>query len=603
MLSQNDDGQGGAAVPVAGGPPSPSAPPTGTGTEHLTGRLSVEPGDALSVADGGSARVSMSSQRTGHGRNTPALSNRNSRRTTDWRRSRTGSVRMSVTHPIGIPRDADDDDDTILSYIKREYHILVGFATGTFFMVWAKDHDVLDDLATVPFVLVFTWIFLVILWHAFAVVRHADCLAVKLGEPYGTLILTISVISIEVIMMAALMITGDEKTLARDTMFSVVMIVLNGMLGFTLIVGGVRHKEGQEYNLKSSQSFLNVILPLAVLSLVVPRFTDGAPGGEVSTFHGIFLMMCSVLLYGCFLLVQTKYHPGYFMHDANRRETPPPEDVFEAPTAEAHALVDLDASQGRNSMYLAQDGNESPSQSPSPEPYNAVQEIMKLRTTQTKLSSQLNNLSRHICAASGQMGALSFYDGASNSQSGGLQPFRPEGDEDDDHDDDDEHEGLVIRSVKSHTIFLILSMVPISMCAEKLAIMVERIVNSLNAPHALAGFLVATLVLSPEGMGAVKAALANKIQRTVNIALGSALSTIGLTVPAVLIISFITGKDVELGLDSLGICELALTLAVTLTTFLGGRVGILQGAVHAILFLSYVVLLFERDSNNAPADH
>ena len=593
MLSQDDKGD---AVP-----PSGNNPPVAGG--NLTGRVSVEPGDGLSVAEGGSARVSITSARTPLGRNTPALSNRFSRRT-DGRRSWAGSARMSVTHPIGIPRDADEED-TFLSYLKREYHILVGLATGIFFMVWAKEHHVLEDLALVPFILVFTWIFLIILWHAFAVVRHADCLAVKLGEPYGTLILTISVISIEVIMMAALMITGEEKTLARDTMFSVIMIVLNGMLGFTLIIGGIRHSE-QEYNLRSSQSFLNVILPLAILSLVVPRLTDGAPGGEVSTFHGIFLMICSALLYGCFLLVQTKYHPAYFMHDANGREdtpqdSPPAGETFEAPTAEAHALVDIDASQGRSSMYLAQDGEESPSPSPSPEPYNAaIHELQKLKSTQSRLTSQLNHLSRQICSSSGQMGGLAFLEGASN-ENDNLQPFRPI-DENPSHADD-EHEGLVIRSVKSHSFFLVASMVPISLCAEKLAIMVKHIVNSLNAPHALGGFLVAILVLSPEGMGAVKAARANKIQRTVNIALGSALSTIGLTVPAVLIISFITGKDVELGLDPLGICELALTLVVTLTTFLGGRVGMLQGAVHAILFLSYIVLLFERETDNTPSAH
>ena len=125
-------------------------------------------------------------------------------------------------------------------------------------------------------------LFAVILAAAFGVVRHADALAVLLGEPYGTLILTLSVISIEVMMISAVMLTGTENpTLARETMYAVVMIVLNGMVGTTLILGGLRHHE-QEYNLQGANAFIALILPLAVLALVLPNFTRSTEGPTLS---------------------------------------------------------------------------------------------------------------------------------------------------------------------------------------------------------------------------------------------------------------------------------------------------------------------------------
>ena len=137
------------------------------------------------------------------------------------------------------------------------------------------------------------WLFIAMLWLSFGVVRHADCLAVILGEPYGTLILTLSVISIEVIMISAVMLTGENNpALARDTMFSVLMIVLNFMLGFTLLLGGLRHHE-QEYNFLGANAYLGVLFSLAMLGLVLPRFTPSAPGGELSPMMEVFLLVMS----------------------------------------------------------------------------------------------------------------------------------------------------------------------------------------------------------------------------------------------------------------------------------------------------------------------
>jgi len=150
-------------------------------------------------------------------------------------------------------------------------------------------------------------------FSAFAVVRHAEALAVKLGEPYGTLILTLAVTGIEVMMIAAVMYTGKgNATLARDAMMAVVMIALNGMVGLSLILGGLRHHE-QNYNLQGASSFLAVILPLAVLGLVQPNFTVTTPGPVYSPVQAGALIVMSLVLYGVFLGMQTSRHREYFI--------------------------------------------------------------------------------------------------------------------------------------------------------------------------------------------------------------------------------------------------------------------------------------------------
>eukprot|EP01059_Diplonema_ambulator_P001982 TRINITY_DN1162_c0_g2_i9.p1 TRINITY_DN1162_c0_g2~~TRINITY_DN1162_c0_g2_i9.p1 ORF type:complete len:562 (+),score=207.06 TRINITY_DN1162_c0_g2_i9:44-1729(+) len=486
------------------------------------------------------------------------------------RKSWAGNVatRMSMTMPNGVPHEAQEAD-TLFQIARREVHLFVGMGSSIFFLIWG-DHDTLDSLDDGLFAVMFTWIFLTILWHAFAVVRHADCLAVKLGEPYGTLILTVSVISIEVIMMVALMLTGNNATYARDTMFSVVMIVLNGMLGVTLIMGGWRHSE-QEYNLKSSQAFLNVITPLSVLSLIIPNYTKSSTG-TVSDFHAGLLIVTSIFLYGTFLLVQTMYHPEFFMYSNKFGIGEGSTLGYDDDAYSDFENFDLEAGNGTG-------GGEN----------GIIEEVKKLKNDQGKLAQSVSNLHKQLCTAAGS----SPYSGPMSNPRASIEPFE---------ESDDEHAGLVLRSTKYHTLMLFLSMVPVSLLAEKLTILVEHLIKSTGAPHAFAGFLIAVLVLSPEAMGAAKAALANKIQRTVNIALGSALSTIGLTVPSVLTVMLITDKELVLGLQDLSIVVLVLTLIVCQTTFGGGKTGLLQGAVHMVLFVSYVALLFEMpDETSASA--
>ena len=372
-------------------------------------------------------------------------------------------------------------DELTKDIIRSEASLWVGAITTGVFVLFGNSwlSDISNPLKSAA---IFIWLFAVIFWLAFSVVRHADCLAVKLGEPYGTLILTLSVIGIEATMIASVMLTGENNpTLARDTMFSVIMIVLTGMLGLTLLIGGIRHHE-QEYNFSGALSYLGVLTPLAVLSLVVPRFTLSTPGGSVSTLLGFFLLFTSAGLYLVFLFLQTGRHSGFFKQP-----------------------------QGENTHSV----------------------------------------------------------------------------------DDHGHEDLVVRTTGFHAAFLALSMLPIVLLSKSMAKIVDHGIHTLGAPQALGGFLIAILILSPEGMSAIKAALANRLQRTLNIALGSATSTIGMTVPVILAISLITGHPLELGLEPLEIVLLALTLLLSVVSFGTGRTNMLQGVVHLIVFASYVVLIFD----------
>ena len=368
----------------------------------------------------------------------------------------------------------------IQNLFKEETALVIGFITAALFLTYG---DVLLGYISNSFYfsLLVIWLFVSMLWMAFSVVRHADGLAVILGEPYGTLILTVSVISIEVIMISAVMLTGaDNPTLARDTLFSVLMIVLNGMVGLTLLLGALKHKE-QVYNLKGASAYLAVIIPLAGLGIILPRYTTSAPGGEVSPMMGIYLIVMSLSLYGVFLAIQTLRHRSFF------QQPRPPEE---------------------------------------------------------------ENIDKH-----------------------------------------EEHH--FVRSLGYHALFLPLTMLPIILLSKKMAVMVDHGIATLGAPQALGGFLVAILVLSPEAMAAVKSALDNKLQRTMNITLGSALSTIGLTIPAVLTISLVTGKTIELGLEQAEAFLLIFTLMVAIVNFNSERTNILYGVVHLVLFMTYIVLIFD----------
>ena len=361
-----------------------------------------------------------------------------------------------------------------IAFVRNEPGLVVGICTAVLWFCNGTSYVYnLSHPGWAAFL--FSWLFISILWLAFGVVRHADALAIRLGEPYGTIVLTLAVIGIEVAMIAAVSLSGKAHPgLARDTMFSVVMIVLTGMLGGTLLAGGLRHNR-QEYNLSGANAYLGVLVPLCVLTLIVPRFTQSAPGGNVSPLQAAFLLITSAGLYVIFLLVQTGSQAAYFLSPTN----------------------------------VALDHDEPP------------------YTTAT------------------------------------------------------------------HSLLLIMTMVPVVLLAKNLGKLVDHGIHTLNAPPALGGFLVAILVLSPEGLSALRAAISNRLQRTINILLGSATSTIGMTVPVVLAIGFFSGRTLELGLEPTDIAMLTLTLFTSVITLGTGKTTLLQGVVHLILFAAYIMLIFD----------
>jgi Ca2+:H+ antiporter len=380
--------------------------------------------------------------------------------------------------------------DTIRSVLRSEAAVILGAMTTALFYLFPD--ALLSDLLPDPWsIVLFLWLFGTMLWCAFGVVRHADCLAELLGEPYGTLILTLAVTAIEVSLIATIMLHGaNDPTLARDTMFAVLMIILNGMVGLVLLFGALRHRE-QHYNLQGAKAFLAVIIPLAVLTLILPDFTMSAGVPAFTPLQAAFFAAITIVLYGVFLAVQTVRHRNLFMEPGVRARPP-----AAAPDPLAH-------------------------------------------------------------------------DEAGH-----------------------EHGHHDIRPAPFHAVFLVLAVLPVVLLSKKLAVFLDYGIETLGAPAALGGLVIATLVLAPEGLAALRAALANRLQRSVNILLGSALATIGLTVPAVLAIGLIIERSVELGLDQVEMVLLLLTLAVSTLTFTGGRTNVLQGAVHLVLFLAFAMLIF-----------
>ncbi|MBY4633352.1 calcium:proton antiporter [Rhizobium croatiense] len=364
------------------------------------------------------------------------------------------------------------------SLVREEWFLGVSVATSLAFLVFQEQlFGRLSD--PLWFTVVFVWLFAVVLGSALSVVRHADHLAERLKEPYGTLILTLAITSIEVMAISAVMLHGENNpTLARDTLFAVVMIILNGMVGLSLLLGAWRRPE-QQHNLQGANAYLGVIVPLATLSLVMPTFLAGPGGQHSSAPRQLILGIISVGLYATFLFLQAGRHRDYFTDDGNRHEP---------------------------------HGERLPHHGP----------------------------------------------------------------------------------VWPHAILLFAYMGPVVFLVEQLARPIDYIIETLHAPAAFGGVVMAILVATPEAISAVRASIANKLQRSVNIFLGSVLSTIGLTVPAMLVVSQLYGHTVTLGLEGGDLVMLLLTLAVSIITFASGRTHLMQGAVHLVLFLTYVLLIFQQ---------
>ncbi|GAB3942227.1 ionic transporter y4hA [Kribbella albertanoniae] len=312
-----------------------------------------------------------------------------------------------------------------------------------------------------------------------AAVHHAEVVAHRVGEPFGTLILALAVTIIEVALIVTLMASGGDKaaSLARDTVFAAVMITCNGILGLALVVGSLKHHV-QEFRVHASSGALAVMTALVTLSLVLPTFTTSASGPRFSGPQLAFAGVVSLVMYGVFVFVQTVRHRDYFL----------------------------------------------------PVSDNAADEE-----------------EHHADAPSGKVALVSL--------------------------------GL-----------LFVCLVAVVGLAKTVSPKLESAVESAGAPLAVVGVVIALLVLLPETVAAVRAALRNRLQTSVNLALGSALASIGLTIPAIGIASIWLDGPLVLGLGGKEIVLFALTVAVSTITLATGKATLLQGAVHLMVFSAFLFL-------------
>ena len=310
-------------------------------------------------------------------------------------------------------------------------------------------------------------------------VHHAEVIAHKTGEPYGTLVLSISVTIIEVSLIISMMLTGHEGSefIARDAVFATVMIVINGVIGLCIFVGGLTHHE-MSFRNEGTNSALAVLTALATFILVMPIVTVSTPGPDFTKSQLSFAGIASFALYIAFLFFQTVSHRDYYLPKTEDKKT----------DSNFHAL----------------------------KPSN-------LKT--------------------GVSGVL-----------------------------------------------LIISLIVVVGLAELLSPAIERGVAAAGAPKTIVGIAIALLVLLPEGFAAVRAAKANRLQSSLNLALGSALASIGLTIPTVAAIAIFFNLPLSLGISDLNMVLMYLSFFIGALTLAIGRTTLLQGMVHLIIFFEYLFL-------------
>lgn len=308
----------------------------------------------------------------------------------------------------------------------------------------------------------------------FAAVYHAEVVAHRTGEPFGTLVLALAVTLIETALIVSVMLAAPQNTagLARDTVFAAVMIVCNGIVGACLLWGGAHHHE-QGFQVQGAGAALAVLAALTTLTLILPNVATSVPGPWFSTSQLVFETVVSLVLYGSFVFVQTIRHRGYFLPVEGEDEgaVPPP-----------------------------------------------------------------SNGTTFVSAT-----------------------------------------------------ILVVSLIAIVGLAKALNPMLELGVAILGVPKAVVGIVIAALVLMPEGLAALRAARANRLQTSLNLALGSSLATIGLTIPAVAVVSIALDQPLELGLGPKDQTLLALTLFLSVITLGTGRTTVLQGIVHLVIFATFML--------------
>jgi len=316
-----------------------------------------------------------------------------------------------------------------------------------------------------------------------AAVHHAEVVALRVGEPFGSLVLAVAVTVIEVALIVTLMVSGgeDTSTLARDTVFAAVMICLNGIVGLTLLVGSLRHHLAH-FNPEGTGSALATVVTLAGVTLVLPRFTTSEPGPEFTGEQLAFAAVASLALYGLFVFTQTIRHRDFFLPVGPGQE-------------------------GRS-----------------------------------------------------------------------------------DDDGDGHADPPTDREALTSLAFLLLALLTVVGLAKVESKPIEAGVASAGLPHAFVGVLIALLVLAPESIAAVRAANRDEVQTSLNLAYGSAMASIGLTIPTIAVASIWLSGPLDLGLTSMQIVLLFMSVLVAILTVVTGRAKPLQGGVHLVLFAAFVFL-------------
>jgi Ca2+:H+ antiporter len=312
----------------------------------------------------------------------------------------------------------------------------------------------------------------------FAAVHHAEVLALRLGEPFGSILLAVAVTVIEVALIVSIMLTGAEGSdrVARDTVFAAVMIVLNGVVGLCLVLGGGKHFE-QTFQLQGASSALAVLGTLATLALILPNFTETTVGPSYSMLQLEVVGFEALLLWGVFVFVQTIKHRDYFLDIEN-----------------------------------------------APDSANAPHDIPSDRIALLSLA------------------------------------------------------------------LLLVSLVAVVLLAKVLSYPVDAGIAAAGLPKAFVGVVIAAIVLLPEGLAATKSALHNRLQNSINLALGSAIASIGLTIPTVALVSLALNRQIALGISPLDMALLVLTLYISALTLGTGRTTVLQGAVHLVIFAAFLLV-------------
>ncbi|MET9023325.1 ionic transporter y4hA [Actinopolymorpha sp. NPDC004070] len=347
-------------------------------------------------------------------------------------------------------------------------------------------------------------------------VHHAEVVAHRVGEPFGSLVLAVAVTVIEVALIVTLMVSGGPETaqLARDTVFAAVMITTNGVVGISLLVAALRYGTTR-FNAEGSGAALATVATLAALSLVLPAFTLGAPGPAFSTDQLVFAAIMSLLLYGMFVLTQTVRHRDFFLpvqHDndpvAGRGDAPTSESAEVDPAGEVDPVGDVEESAD-----------------------------------------------------------------AEESVDAGAHAAPP-----------------TARAALTSLGLLLVALVAVVGLAKVESPSIEAAVKAIGFPQSFVGVVIALLVLLPETIAAVRAAGRQRTQISLNLAYGSAMASIGLTIPAIAVASIWLKGPLHLGLGATQLVFLALTVVVSVLTVVPGRATRLQGGVHLVLLVAFLFL-------------